>query len=88
MTTAAEEARNPQRDLPRAVLLSLGVALVLYVLMSLVTTGIVSYEELNTHTLITDTFQAAGLSFLATVVAVAAVASILSALFAFTLSSA
>ena len=87
MTTAAEESRNPQRDLPRAVILSLGVALVLYVLMSLVMTGIVPYTDFATPTQITDAFQAAGLSFLAIVVAVAAFASILSVLFAFMLSS-
>src|SRR5690348_13253993 len=36
LTTAAEEARNPQRDLPRAVLLSLALSMVLYLAVSLV----------------------------------------------------
>ena len=47
LTTAAEEARDPQRDLPRAVLLSLAVSLTLYIAMSLVLTGIVRYDTLD-----------------------------------------
>ena len=47
LTTAAEEARDPQRQLPRAVLLSLAVSLTLYIAMSLVLTGIVRYDTLN-----------------------------------------
>ncbi|NNC24685.1 amino acid permease, partial [Salinisphaera sp. USBA-960] len=43
LTTAAEESKNPQRDLPRAVLLSLGVSMVLYLAVSLVLTGIAHY---------------------------------------------
>src|SRR6185437_10097720 len=47
LTTAAEEARNPQRDLPRAVLLSLGLSMALYLAVSLVLTGMVPYPQLN-----------------------------------------
>src|SRR6195256_2183755 len=47
LTTAAEEARDPQRQLPRAVLLSLAISLALYIAMSLVLTGMVRYDTLN-----------------------------------------
>lgn len=44
LTTAAEESKNPQRDLPLAVLASLGVAMVMYLGISLVLTGMVPYN--------------------------------------------
>jgi APA family basic amino acid/polyamine antiporter len=45
--TAAQEAKNPQRDLPIGILASLAVCTVLYILMALVMTGMVPYTELN-----------------------------------------
>ncbi len=47
VSTAAQEAKNPQRDMPRGILFSLGVCTVLYCLVSLVLTGLISYKELN-----------------------------------------
>jgi len=47
VSTAAQEARNPQRDMPIGILGSLGVCTVLYVLMALVMTGMAHYSELN-----------------------------------------
>ena len=47
VSTAAQEARNPQQDMPKGILGSLGVATVLYILVALVLTGVVSYRELN-----------------------------------------
>ncbi len=47
VSTAAQEARNPQRDMPIGILGSLGVCTVLYILMSLVMTGMTHYSELN-----------------------------------------
>ncbi len=46
ISTTAEECRNPQRDLPRAMIYSLIICTVLYVLISLVLTGMVSYQQL------------------------------------------
>src|SRR5688572_13287510 len=40
LTTAAEEAKDPQRDLPRAILLSLGISMALYLTISMVLTGV------------------------------------------------
>ena len=46
VSTAAQEANNPQRDMPIGILGSLVICTVLYILVSLVLTGIVSYKEL------------------------------------------
>ncbi len=47
VATTAEETRNPQRDLPRGIFGSLAIVTVLYVAVSLVLTGMVSYTELQ-----------------------------------------
>lgn len=47
VSTAAQEAKNPQRDMPIGILASLVVCTILYILVSLVLTGIVPYTELN-----------------------------------------
>jgi len=48
VSTAAQEAKNPQRDMPIGILASLAVCTVLYVAVSAVLTGMVHYSELNT----------------------------------------
>lgn len=88
LTTAAEEAKDPQRDLPRAVLLSLAVAMVLYIAVSLVLTGIVPYGTLSGEASVSDAFNAIGLHWLSNVIAVAAVIGVISVLFAFMLGAA
>jgi APA family basic amino acid/polyamine antiporter len=47
VSTAAQEARNPQRDLPIGILASLAICTVLYILMALVMTGLVPFAQLN-----------------------------------------
>ncbi len=47
VSTAAQEAKNPQRDMPIGILGSLGVSTILYILVAIVLTGIVSYTALN-----------------------------------------
>ena len=47
VSTAAQEAKNPQRDMPIGILGSLGVSTILYILVAIVLTGIVSYTTLN-----------------------------------------
>ncbi|HVY82934.1 MAG TPA: amino acid permease [Steroidobacteraceae bacterium] len=47
VSTAAQEARNPQRDLPIGILGSLFICTLLYILMSAVLTGLVPYPQLN-----------------------------------------
>jgi APA family basic amino acid/polyamine antiporter len=47
VSTAAQEAKNPQRDMPIGMLGSLAFCTVLYILMSLVMTGLAPYKDLN-----------------------------------------
>jgi len=47
VSTAAQEAKNPQRDMPIGMLGSLGICTALYILMALVMTGLAHYTELN-----------------------------------------
>jgi APA family basic amino acid/polyamine antiporter len=47
VSTAAQEAKNPQKDLPIGMLGSLAICTVLYILMALVMTGLAHYTELN-----------------------------------------
>jgi basic amino acid/polyamine antiporter, APA family len=88
LTTAAEEARDPQRDLPRAVLLSLAVSLTLYVAMSLVLTGIVRFDTLDNPAPVVAAFNSIGLPWVAFIVSLAAVAGITSVMLAFLLGCA
>lgn len=46
VATTSEEARNPQRDMPIGILASLGICTVLYIIVSLIFTGVVPYEKL------------------------------------------
>jgi APA family basic amino acid/polyamine antiporter len=47
ISVMAEESKNPQRDLPRSMILSLIICTVVYILLTLVLTGVVSYEKFN-----------------------------------------
>lgn len=47
LSTAAGEARNPQKDMPKGILISLLICAILYICVTLVLTGIVNYKELN-----------------------------------------
>lgn len=47
VSTAAQEAKNPERDMPIGIVGSLAVCTVLYILYSLVLTGVVNYKDLN-----------------------------------------
>jgi len=47
VSTAAQEAKNPKRDMPIGILSSLGISTILYILVAIVLTGLVSYKFLN-----------------------------------------
>jgi APA family basic amino acid/polyamine antiporter len=87
LTTAAEESKNPQRDLPRAVLLSLAISMTMYLAVSLVLTGIAHYSTLNTDAPVADAFKGLGLHWVALTVSVSAVFGLISVLFAFMLGA-
>jgi APA family basic amino acid/polyamine antiporter len=60
VSTAAQEAKNPQKDMPIGILGSLAICTVLYVLMALVMTGMVHYTKLNDPAPIVVAIAAAG----------------------------
>ncbi|MDR1810950.1 MAG: amino acid permease, partial [Prevotella sp.] len=47
LSTAAQEARNPQKDMPKGILISLIICAILYICVTIVLTGIVNYTELD-----------------------------------------
>ena len=62
VSTAAQEAKDPQRDMPIGILGSLFICTILYILMALVMTGMVHYSKLNDPAPILVAVQAAGSS--------------------------
>src|ERR1700734_170693 len=64
VSTAAQEAKNPKRDMPIGILGSLVICTVLYVAVGFVLTGIVSYDKLNVPDPIAVGIDAIGMGFL------------------------
>ncbi len=64
VSTAAQEAKNPQRDMPIGILGSLAICTVLYVAVGFVLTGIVAYDKLNVADPIAVGVDAVGLTWL------------------------
>ena len=73
VSTAAQEAKNPQRDMPIGILGSLVVCTVLYILVSLVLTGLVSYKTLNVSAPVALAIDATGVSWGSMLVKIGAV---------------
>ncbi|SOD04181.1 amino acid/polyamine/organocation transporter, APC superfamily, partial [bacterium JGI 053] len=79
VSTAAQEAKNPQRDMPIGMLGSLAICTVLYILMALVLTGMVHYSKLNVpHPVFVAIEAAPALHWLTYLVNVAAIAGLAS----------
>jgi amino acid transporter len=83
ISTTAEECRNPRRDLPRAIILALIITTVLYVLISLVLTGMVHYADLGVGDPLAYAFQKLHLTKLSGVIAISAVIAMASVLLVF-----
>ncbi|WP_345166458.1 amino acid permease [Nibribacter koreensis] len=83
ISTTAEECKNPQRDLPRAMLYALVICTVLYVIITLVLTGMVPYTELAVGDPLAYVFTKVGVDWLAGVVAVSAIFAMASVLLVF-----
>jgi APA family basic amino acid/polyamine antiporter len=78
VSTAAQETRNPQRDMPIGILGSLAICTILYIAVALVLTGIVKYTQLNVPDPIAVGINAAGpgLAWLRPVVKIGAIAGL------------
>jgi amino acid transporter len=85
ISTTAEECKNPQRDLPRGMIYSLIICTILYVLLALVLTGMVSYTTLNVGDPLALIFEARGLKIISGIVAVSAIVATASVLLVFQL---
>jgi basic amino acid/polyamine antiporter, APA family len=85
ISTLGEETRNPQRDLPRGMLWSLGICTVLYVAVSAVMTGLVPASQLATGDPLARALRAAGLGQLATLTSLGAVVAMTAVLLVFQL---
>jgi len=72
VATAAEETKNPQRDMPIGILASLGICTVLYVAVSLVVTGMVRYTDLKVDAPLAEAFRSVGHPGIATTISVGA----------------
>lgn len=83
ISTTAEECKNPQRDMPRAMLYCLGICTVLYIAITLVLTGMVNYKELGVDDPLAYVFQKVDMDFIAGIVSVSAVIAITSAILVF-----
>lgn len=85
MSTAAEEAKDGRKHMPKAIVLSLVIAMGLYVLATLVLTGMQNYTELDTEAAFAKAFDSVGLSVVATVISAFAVISIITVMLTFLL---
>ena len=81
VSTTAEEANNPQKDLPIGIITSLGLCTVLYVLVSAVLTGMLPYQQIDIHAPVAEALRVAGFRWGAALVATGALAGITSVLF-------
>ncbi|KNX36048.1 amino acid permease [Luteipulveratus halotolerans] len=76
VATTAEEAKNPQRDLPIGIIASLIICTVLYVAVSLVITGMVKYSDIDPKAALASAFTDAGKGGYATIISAGAVAGL------------
>jgi APA family basic amino acid/polyamine antiporter len=78
LSTAAQETRNPQRDMPKGILLSLAICALLYVAVTAVLTGIVRYDQLNVDAPIALAIDRAGegLAWMSPLIKLGAIAGI------------
>ncbi len=80
VSTQAGEAKNPKKDVPFAIIVSLLICTVLYISVSLVLTGMIKYTELDIIAPIASAFGKYGLNFSVWFISIAAVAGLTSVL--------
>ncbi|MEK6614540.1 MAG: amino acid permease, partial [Bacteroidota bacterium] len=80
VSTLAEESKNPQRDLPKGMIYSLVICTILYILLSLVLTGMVSYKVLGVSDPLAEIFKLREVKWMLFIVSIAAVVAITSVL--------
>lgn len=85
ISTTAEECHDPQRDLPRGMFYAIVICTVLYMLIALVLTGMIPYDQLNVDDPLAYVFGQRGLDWISGIIAVSAVFAMASVLLVFQL---
>ena len=83
ISTAAEETKDPQRTLPKGILLGLAVCTVIYVIVGAVATGLIPYQQLKSSDPLAHAFEVAGLTQFSWIIALGAVVSMAAVLLVF-----
>lgn len=76
VSTAAEEAKNPQRDVPIAIISALGICTVIYIIVSGLLTGIVPYSSLNVSSPVAHSLQLLGYNWASALVSTGVIAGL------------
>ena len=76
VATAAEETKNPQRDMPLGIFGSLAICTLLYVLVSLVITGMVPYDQIKIEAPLAEAFRSVGQTTIAQIISIGALAGL------------
>jgi len=88
VSTHAEEAKNPQRDVPIAIITSLALCTILYILVAAVLTGMIPYDQIDIDAPVARAFKARGLPVAELLISLGAVVGITSVLLVLLLSQA
>jgi APA family basic amino acid/polyamine antiporter len=83
ISTAAEETKDPQRNMPRGILIGLLVCTVIYVVVGAVATGLIPYEQLRASDPLARAFNVAGLTTFSWIISLGAVVSMTAVLLVF-----
>lgn len=86
VSTQSQEAVNPVKDIPFAIIASLIICTVLYILVSLVLTGMVNYTDLDVGAPVASAFSAVGLEWASLLITIAAVIGLISVILVMLLS--
>ena len=85
VSTAAEETKDPQRNMPRGILWSLAICTLIYVIVGLVATGLVPYTQLKGSDPLARAFDAAGIGWGQAIISFGAIVSMTAVLLVFQL---
>ncbi len=83
ISTTAEECKNPQRDLPRGMMWAIIICTILYIIIALILTGMISYTQLSVGDPLAFVFEKLNLKWMSGIIAVSAVVAMASVLLVF-----
>lgn len=83
ISTTAEECKNPKRDLPRGMMWAIIICTILYIIIALILTGMIKYDQLSVGDPLSFVFQKLDLKWMSGIIAVSAVIAMASVLLVF-----